>query len=205
MAKTPLPYERQLNESTKAFAAFAAFRDLGPDRSVLKAYRQETGKKQARQPSGLWLGWARTHDWHERAAAWDRYVDQEQQRAQVRARKDMAERHAKAAMGLQEKAIRRLMSMQPNDLGPGDVLRYLIEAAKLERLARGEPEEIREERQKVTSHHEVNLFAQIEQLAAAFRPFVRSGLEDGRLPADGRTECVHPPQANGETEAGFAP
>jgi hypothetical protein len=96
--------------------------------------------------------------------------------------------------------VQRLKTMPPEELSSADLLRYAIEAAKLERLARGEPEAIHEERQKVSGYHEVNLFAQIEQLAAAFRPFVRSGLEDGGLPADGGAESVHPPQANDETE-----
>jgi hypothetical protein len=200
-----LPYERQPGESSKAFAAFVAFRDMGPDRSVLKAYRQKTGKKQARQPGGLWNGWATAHDWHRRAEAWDRHLDQQAREAHEQGRREMGERHAKIAVALQEKAVQRLKTMKPEELSSADLLRYAIEAAKLERLARGEPEEIREERQKVTGHHEINLFAQIEQLAAAFRPLLRSGLENGVLSADGGAESVHPPQADSETETGATP
>jgi hypothetical protein len=42
---------------------------------------------------------------------------------------------------LQNKAVERLRQLLPEELGPQDTLRYLIEAAKLERLARGEPTE----------------------------------------------------------------
>jgi hypothetical protein len=36
--------------------------------------------------------------------------------------------------------------MKPEELGANDVLRMLVEAAKLERLSRGEPETVKEER-----------------------------------------------------------
>jgi hypothetical protein len=51
----------------------------------------------------------------------------------------MAERHAREAVALQEKALRRLQQMQPEELSPVQVLDYFIQAAKLERLSRGEP------------------------------------------------------------------
>jgi hypothetical protein len=53
----------------------------------------------------------------------------------------MAERHAKEALMLQNKAVERLRQLRPEELKPRDTLSFLIEAAKLERLARGEPTE----------------------------------------------------------------
>jgi hypothetical protein len=143
---TLLPYERQPGESAKAYAAFVIFRNLGPERSVLKAYRQKTGKEQAKQAAGLWNSWATDHHWHKRADAWDAHLDEENRKAQEQARRGMAERHATMAMGLQRKALERLQKMEAQELAASDVLRYLVEAAKLERLARGEPEEIQEQR-----------------------------------------------------------
>jgi hypothetical protein len=58
----------------------------------------------------------------------------------------MAERHAQEARGLQAKALERLRALRPEELGPADVLRYFVEAAKLERLALGEPETVAEQR-----------------------------------------------------------
>ncbi len=60
----------------------------------------------------------------------------------------MARRHVKQAKALQFKAIERLANMDPSELGPQDVLRYLVEATKLERLALGEPTERVEEEHK---------------------------------------------------------
>jgi len=54
----------------------------------------------------------------------------------------MVERHTKEAMALQQKALKRLKSLDPNELSTRDVLNYLMEAMKLERLSRGEPTEV---------------------------------------------------------------
>jgi hypothetical protein len=59
----------------------------------------------------------------------------------------MAERHAREALMLQNKAVERLRQLLPEELKARDALAYLVEAAKLERLARGEPtERVAEER-----------------------------------------------------------
>ena len=42
---------------------------------------------------------------------------------------------------LQNKAVERLRQLRPEELKPRDTLSFLVEAAKLERLARGEPTE----------------------------------------------------------------
>jgi hypothetical protein len=205
MPETPVPYERQPGESAKAYAAFTAFRDLGPGRSVLKAYRQETGKEPARQPSGTWIGWAARWHWHDRAEAWDAELDRQNRAAQEEARRQMGERHAKEAMGLQKKALERLEQLCPAELSAGDVLRYFVEAAKLERLARGAPETITERRHEITGPHGADLFARIEQYAATIRPLLGPGLAGRSLPGDGRGEPVHPAPADPQAEAGPAP
>jgi hypothetical protein len=53
----------------------------------------------------------------------------------------MAERHVRAAKSLQSKAVKRLAKMDPTELKPRDALDLFIQAAKLERLALGEPTE----------------------------------------------------------------
>jgi hypothetical protein len=60
----------------------------------------------------------------------------------------MGERHAKEAQGLQAKALERMRTLRPEEMSPGDVLRFFVEAAKLERLALGEPDAL--QRQEVT-------------------------------------------------------
>lgn len=70
-------WERQIGETTTAYAAFCAFRDAGSKRSLRTAYRQRTGKEQAKA-SGQWTGWYERHDWRERAEAYDASVEQKQ-------------------------------------------------------------------------------------------------------------------------------
>ena len=48
----------------------------------------------------------------------------------------MSARHVKVARALQERAVQAL---SPADMAATDILRYLIEATRLERLALGEP------------------------------------------------------------------
>lgn len=61
--------ERQEGESSKAFRAFATYRDLGADRTLRTACELIYGGSAAnlRQVEE----WSRTHDWVERAAAFD--------------------------------------------------------------------------------------------------------------------------------------
>lgn len=48
----------------------------------------------------------------------------------------MAERQVKEALLVQEKATRRLMAVNPDELSPVDALRFLTEATRIEREAR---------------------------------------------------------------------
>jgi hypothetical protein len=150
MQNAPLPYERQPGETAKAYAAFQVYRDLGIKRSVdevgKRLYGTQKGRK--RGTTGRLRAWFTTWRWEERAAAWDDHLDQEARKAQEDARRSMAERHATMATSLQLKALERLQKMKPEELDASEVLRYLVEAAKLERLARGEPTEVSE--QKIT-------------------------------------------------------
>jgi hypothetical protein len=144
MPDTPLPYERQPGESTKAYAAFCIYRDLGPNRGLREACRQFYGEGRANLAQ--LDTWSSRWNWVSRAKAWDDELDRVNREAQAKARRDMAERHAKVGMALQDKAIRRLAAMQPDELSTADMTRYLIEGCKLEAVARGEPATIAEQR-----------------------------------------------------------
>jgi hypothetical protein len=82
--------------------------------------------------------------------AWDVHLDRQTREAQEQARREMGQRHAEVALALQEKAISRLKAMSPEELSSSDLIRYLVEAAKLERLSRGEPDTIEEQRHSGT-------------------------------------------------------
>lgn len=68
------PWERREGETSKAFAAFCVYRDLGPSRSVEKAYRQGIGRESAKIP-GYFFAWASRYGWEARGLDWDVHLD----------------------------------------------------------------------------------------------------------------------------------
>jgi hypothetical protein len=111
--------------------------------------------------------WSSAFHWVERASTWDKHLDAEARQAQEEARREMAERQAREARALQAKALERLRGLRPEELGPADVLRYFIEAAKLERLALGEPDAV--QRQELTGRGGSPLRFSLEDAVAAAR------------------------------------
>jgi hypothetical protein len=76
------PYERQPDEPHRAFQAFRRYRDLGPTRTLLAAYRLVSGRVVGRVP-GYFSSWANHWGWHERAGAWDAEVDRQLRGAEL--------------------------------------------------------------------------------------------------------------------------
>jgi hypothetical protein len=144
-------WDRQPGESAKAYQAFCLYRDLGPGRSLDQASRAYHQRQRGQgdgahaghksRASGTIRAWAERWHWSARASASDRELEEAKRRQQVAAVQEMAERHAKEAVMLQGKAVERLRQLRPEELKPREVLSFLIDAAKLERLARGEPTE----------------------------------------------------------------
>ena len=131
-------WERQPGESTKAYAAFCVYRDLGTERSLEKA-GQTLDKPRTRK----WLGeWSAKYNWLERAMAYDDYLERKKREEKEKAILEMAERHARLAMAFQQRIAQRLQEIDPAELSPADMARWLDIATKLERLSRGEPTEI---------------------------------------------------------------
>lgn len=141
------PWERQPGEPTRAYAAFCLYRDMPASERSLRAVagRLYGPNRTTKVPKTL-ARWSARWRWVERAAAWDEEQDRRAREAQLKAIQEMRERHAREAMALQQKALQRLKDMDPNELSPEAVLRYFVEAAKLERVSRGEPETIQEQR-----------------------------------------------------------
>lgn len=144
----PAPWERQPGESAKAYHAFCIYRDMPPRERSLRAVsarlKGQSGK--AKKVSTNVYLWSRDWSWQERAKAWDEERERQEREAELEAIKEMRRRHAKEAVALQTKALERLQMMDPDELSPESVLRFIVEAAKLERISRGEPETIQEQR-----------------------------------------------------------
>src|SRR5262245_20671623 len=95
-APTAALWERQTDEPDKVFAAFCAYRDLGPSRSLDAVgnllYETQTGRK--RGATGRLQEWSATWRWVERCRAWDKEKDRQGREAEIEAVREMRRRHA---------------------------------------------------------------------------------------------------------------
>jgi len=135
----PEIWERQPHESSKAYAAFCIYRDLGAERSLDKALAAANKKPTNRRH---WARWMDKYNWLERARAYDDYLERKKREEKEKAILEMAERHARLAMAFQQRVAERLREINPSELSPSDMVKWLDVATKLERLSRGEPTEI---------------------------------------------------------------
>ena len=140
MANQKMPWDRQENESAKAFEAFCEYRNMGIQRSVRKVAR-ELGKSET-----LMARWSTNYDWVERAAAWDDEQDRIVRLAQIEDIKKMRKRHAELATDMLVKAAAALQVIPPDEIKATDVSRMVEVASKLERVSRGDVGEVIEER-----------------------------------------------------------
>ena len=61
---------------------------------------------------------------------------------ELRAVREMGARHAAAATKLIDKGLAALAKVKLDEMSVADILRYITDGAKLERLARGQPENV---------------------------------------------------------------
>lgn len=142
MAKvnTPEPWERQQDETSKAYEAFSVYRDLGTNRSITKT-AQTLNKNRTTIAE-----WSTKYEWVKRAAAWDSEQDRIARQAQVEEIKKMRKRHADIANAMLIKAAQALKNIPQDEIKPGDISRMVDVASKLERISRGDVGEVIEER-----------------------------------------------------------
>lgn len=143
-------WERWDKEGSKAYNAFRHYRDTpAKDRSITKCLVSYYGGDEPTVWQGKqrrWEIWASTWNWQDRIRAWEEYQDYLGREAMLESIAEMNSRHARIAMAVQAKAADRLKTLDPLSLNPREVLSFFVEAARLERTSRGEPESI-EERQ----------------------------------------------------------
>lgn len=153
-------YERQPNESDKAWAGFVAYRDLGEDRTIPKT-AQALGK--GPKYESILSQWCRKFGWRQRIIARDRDHDMEVRKAAV---EDSSKAHREmllVAMSMWKLAAKDLMRWHnkiekaPKDqpqLSARDVQALADAGMKLHRLLMGEPDAIAEHRHEVTVEEE---------------------------------------------------
>lgn len=142
----PMPWERQPGETSRAWAAFCVYRDLGPRRTLDEVDRRLYGPRSDERPvsakprrrRGVISDFSRQYSWVARCTAWDAEVDRLARVSQVEEVQAMNRRHVAEARALQAKALEALRGLAPGALTPADLLRFVVEASKLERLGLGE-------------------------------------------------------------------
>lgn len=126
------PWERQPNESDRAFAAFKVYAEMGPAVRSFRKVAAATGSPKSRNKINAW---AKDFSWVERARAYDNElmrVSVEERREAIR---EMNKRHILLAQSLQKKAVQALGILPEDRIGPRTILEYAIQAAGLERTA----------------------------------------------------------------------
>lgn len=136
-------WDRQPQESHKAFAAFIIYRNLAGDRTY-----QEVAQMLRCSGSNI-RRWAAKWAWNFRAREWDIYQDQKAQEAQIRERVRMAERQAQTGMTMQSIAAAEMGRLRSSleasepgkrrELSASEIAKFMEIGSKIERSARGEP------------------------------------------------------------------
>lgn len=135
MSDSRKPWEKQKGESHQAFEAFQLYRDLGVSRSQAKV-AQQLGKSEA-----LMQRWSGRWSWVARCDSWDREQDRQWRLEQAEARRDIARKHLRVGAAMMSKAVQRLQSVDPAQLTPNELERWLRTAAEMERVAAGEADD----------------------------------------------------------------
>ena len=161
------PWERQPKETDKAFGAFAAYRDLGLERSVAKAL-DILGKKP--NYTSTMEQWSVRWGWRLRSSAWDSYVDRRERDVVLEAAEQKAREKLLVADGMWKTAAKGLMMWSsylndvdalrkqrsadaaptPPPISPADVHRLADAGLKLSQLLEGKPTDIQEQRTRIT-------------------------------------------------------
>jgi hypothetical protein len=161
-------WDRQLGEPNLWFGRFERYRLSGPKRSLLatlNAERTENGLARKTRLPGAWNRAFEHWRWRQRAEAWDEQERCKALAAHTQEVEEMNRRHIQEAQALQNKALQRLKDLHLDELSGADVLRYFVEATKLERTARGEPETIEERR--LTGHNGGAVLFSLEDAVSA--------------------------------------
>ena len=119
-------WERQPGESSQAFDAFSHYRDMGGERSI-RAVAEKLHKS-----SQLLGRWSRTWFWVERCRAYDNELSRKAEAQAIRDLSSMRKRQIRLAMQMQEKALAALEALDATELDANEIVKLIVEGAKLE-------------------------------------------------------------------------
>lgn len=123
------PWERRPGESAPAYAALQTYLHQGNARSVSKVAQELTKSR------SLIARWSSSHDWPERAAAWDRHIAGAYAAELIEAQRTLAHRHLAVAQTALEKVTAAVAAVDPSRLSVPDVAKLWDLAVRTERDA----------------------------------------------------------------------
>lgn len=171
------PWHQQPWEPDAAYTAFVAYHDLGRTRTA-RAVRQ------AGTP--VLVEWVRDYLWVERAAAWDRHLQDLQDARLAEQRASLVKDHLEGASALRRRAreaIERAESSRTiNEAGSA-----FETATRMERLAVGLPTQVGKRESEMRRAGQESLRAQ-EILAVIIRSHLCDGCRDAVMAELGRAE-----------------
>ncbi|QDP60670.1 MAG: hypothetical protein Unbinned1469contig1000_49 [Prokaryotic dsDNA virus sp.] len=135
-------WDREKNETQKAFYAFGLYRDMGYTRSlpnVAKLYAEETGRKESTILSQL-KRWSAKYNWVKRCEEFDIEQDRIYQLENKEKLKQMRERHLTFEVVKQTKGFEKIRNLRSEELEPREALALLDSGIRGERTLHGEPE-----------------------------------------------------------------
>jgi len=131
-------WEKLADESSLAYAAFCAFRDLGAERNIRRAVEAaETDESKRDKKYKVWRNWAAQFRWKERAADYDRYLEKLKQAELRKTIEAQGEKHRVVTGKMLDVVCKKLDGMNPADLSQGAVNDWVQTAIKAEREAAG--------------------------------------------------------------------
>lgn len=135
MAPPRLPWNAQIDEKASAFRAFQTYLNLGPTRSIEKAWRMASGKES--KTPGHFTKWAQEYKWTERAEAWDLHahevVAKQNEETMRRSAVDLTQTRINAYRGMMNVGARIVVKAAKaiDGMTPQEALAHLPIAAQL--------------------------------------------------------------------------
>lgn len=136
----PELWERQPEETARAFEAFCVYRNLGANRSIRKT-AQELNKN-----CTTIAEWSSKYDWVKRVAAWDAEQDRIARNEMLADMAATRKRQRKNAQRMQERGMEFLENVVAGEPALRDIVQLLKAGMEQERIAIGDVGEVIEER-----------------------------------------------------------
>ena len=156
-------YERQDNETEKAWGAFLIYRGLTPtDRSLTFV------SKKLKKTVGLISKWAKDWKWTDRLDAWERRLDGVRIESTLGEIQEMNIRQMQGSRDMQKLGLlviqRHLAKMEENENIKGDLSiarKLLMDGVRMERACLGEPSDITESRVDMSIEERQTVFQRV--------------------------------------------